>query len=93
MLNCESCDYYKLLCPEMGAQKREINMCEFTGIVFSHPAPELDMEYPCRDMSYGEYEKRQSGIHSIHCFENDDWRVMYKKSHLQTDTRRAGGMS
>lgn len=75
MLECKLCDYYKAL-------NGNASKCGFTGVLFKDDVENLEMEYPCRNMTYDEYLSRNK-VESVNTFgmTNNDWRFVYKKQH------------
>jgi hypothetical protein len=57
MLNCEYCDYLKIITSN-GMISEKTCLCTFSGFHFSTEDMDTDMEYPCKDMSYEDYLNR-----------------------------------
>lgn len=57
MLNCEYCDYYKMLHHPSDSTKKTA-ACEFTNFIFTRDVNDLDIEPPCSNMSYQAYLDR-----------------------------------
>lgn len=86
MLNCKLCDYYNT----MSGGHAGTAGCDFTGILFFNDVEKLEMDYPCSKMNYVDYLNRTSEIESYsNKFVNEDWRYLYKKSHLKDASDRA----
>lgn len=76
-MDCKLCDYYSSL-----GDGSEASMCNFADVLFFRDVERLDMEYPCRNLSYDDYLDRTSGLKSYFLFSNDDWRYVYRREHL-----------
>lgn len=81
MLYCRDCDYYRSLSPEN--EKEGAALCTFTDVFFAKPAERLDIEYPCRNVSFAEFEARRRSARSLSRLANDDWRLIYGREHLR----------
>lgn len=55
MLQCDSCVYFKFFNDTKGRPDEKIAVCEFTGSIFMNDVKNLDIEYPCQDLSYFDY--------------------------------------
>lgn len=79
MLECKLCDYYNAIHSGHG----EAAKCNFTGVLFSENVEMLEMEYPCRNVSYAEYLQRNTQSTkkvNEYSFDNDDWQYFYKRN-------------
>lgn len=88
-MDCKLCDYYSSL-----GGGSETSMCDFADVLFFGDVEKLDMEYPCRNLSYDDYLDRTSKLKSYSRFVNDDWRYVYRRGHLtgaSGRTREAAG--
>jgi len=58
MLDCKLCNYYQTrntLTSENNTAK-----CEFTGLVFVEDVENMNIDYPCKNVSFAEYQKRKA---------------------------------
>jgi hypothetical protein len=51
MLNCDLCDYFKMVKSETGAS---YGVCEYTGFEFYEDIQDYEIEYPCSDFEVNE---------------------------------------
>lgn len=72
MLECALCDYFQKLGAGKGTAK-----CVFTNFLFLHDPELLDIEYPCRNVSYAEYLKNREILIEADGSKPDDWRFAY----------------
>lgn len=86
-MDCKYCDYYKpIFTGRTGAA-----VCTFTGVAFSADVDSLDMEYPCRRLSYDSFLARPASRAvsvGVRGFVDDDWRFFYKHCHAANATNR-----
>jgi hypothetical protein len=90
MLECKLCDYYKVIGTNP-ANYDETAKCEFAGVLFSNDVETLDIEYPCRGISYDQYLHRNTkAVESVNAFRicGDDWRFLYGRCHAADATDR-----
>ncbi|MFA6807769.1 MAG: hypothetical protein WCR27_02130 [Eubacteriales bacterium] len=59
MLDCKLCNYYKTISYGNNYPEKCTGMCEFTDIVFMEDVENLDIEYPCREMSLADYYNKK----------------------------------
>lgn len=52
---CKYCDYYSEL-DRKNIREKHISVCKLTNYIFTEDTDLLDMEYPCKDVSYRDYE-------------------------------------
>lgn len=57
MLNCEYCDYFKML-HHSSDNNSKTAACEFSNFIFTRDVGEYDIEPPCSNMSYQTYLDR-----------------------------------
>jgi hypothetical protein len=53
MLSCKYCDYYEEI--KTTEQGNEVSVCHFSNHIFMKDVETMDMEYPCKGMSYQDY--------------------------------------
>lgn len=61
MLNCKLCDYYHSLAGE-NVSVPDLAICEFTDLLFLTDVEKLDIEYPCRRMSFNSYLQKKPSV-------------------------------
>lgn len=61
MLSCKYCDYYEEM-KKTTDHGNEVSVCHFTDHLFMKDVENLDIEYPCKDMSYQDYLDSVSSI-------------------------------
>jgi hypothetical protein len=89
MLNCNLCDYYSTLTYADGFSSPSKAICGFTDTIFRDDITNSGTEYPCSNMFYSDYlKKSQKIIHKVISFANDDWRFIYKRTHINAITSR-----
>lgn len=91
MLNCKLCDYYHSLA-DQGSSNPHLAKCDFTGLSFIKDVENLDIDYPCGNMSYADYLNKirmPEVVSNVHKLINDDWRLIYLKGHVKEPTKRA----
>lgn len=76
MLNCEYCDYFKMLHHSLETKDKKASACEFTGFVFTRDVSEMDIEPPCSTMSYQTYLERCQNSKNEKAYENG---ILYTK--------------
>lgn len=54
-MDCKYCDYYSELKANANGRNKNVHVCQFTNYMFTADVETLDMEYPCKDMSYQDY--------------------------------------
>ena len=55
MLSCKYCDYYEEMKTKSENGKDRVSVCQFTDFMFTKDVETLEMEYPCKDMSFQDY--------------------------------------
>ena len=58
MLQCEFCAYYKVLQSSEDRPNQNTAFCEFAGLIFMNDVKNIDLEYPCQNVSYSDYLNR-----------------------------------
>lgn len=99
MINCEYCSYYE---KKGGGRSAAISgstgaaesasagaLCVFTDTLILAGAEKSDMDYLCKNVSYGEYEERVKVRGSGAVFKLDDWRFAYKSKHPVFERKRS----
>lgn len=93
MLNCNLCDYYREVQNDGKADHGKASFCEFSGFVFNKDLQDLDIEYPCSDISYEQYLSRSDKKQHTHKVERiEDWRFVYAKAHIKPAKRKRAVM-
>ncbi|MEL7657135.1 MAG: hypothetical protein AAGU75_14655 [Bacillota bacterium] len=55
MLSCKYCDYYEELKTKSEGGKDKVSVCQFTDFIFTKDVEAMDIEYPCKNMSFQDY--------------------------------------
>lgn len=77
MLQCEFCDYYKVITPSEENPEIFITVCEYAGVVFIHETKNLNIDYPCNSISYSDYlKKSESLMKKEPSFANVGWKIV-----------------
>jgi hypothetical protein len=76
-MNCEYCDYYCKKQKTAGNTHENVSVCGFTDFVFIGDVTQLDIEYPCKNVSYESYLARIAKNRSTH--NEIDWKIIYSK--------------
>jgi len=79
MINCDRCDYFN----EQSEVKGETMKCVFSNYVFKQHPEELDIEYPCKNISYTDYLNRINHIKSANNDIYSDWKLVYTRLHFK----------
>ena len=58
MLNCKDCDYYRAI-PEKDFGE-DLSACDLSDMLFLSDVEDLDIEYPCRNISYNDYLQKKA---------------------------------
>ncbi len=56
---CKECNYYHALSGDR-LSNPNISFCEFSDVLFLEDVDDLQMEYPCKEISFREYLKKKS---------------------------------
>lgn len=59
MLLCKDCDYYHALSGN-GLPDSGVSFCEFADTLFLDDVDDLETEYPCKPIRFGEYLKKKA---------------------------------
>ena len=60
MLDCKLCNYYQTLARDNSISDKGTARCDFTDIIFMDDVENLDIKYPCHNMSLSDYlQKKQ----------------------------------
>jgi len=54
-MDCKYCDYLKELKTKSSDSSKNVFVCQFTNYMFTTDVETLDMEYPCKDVTYQDY--------------------------------------
>lgn len=85
MLNCDLCDYYKIISNDENTGEGKAAFCEFSGFIFTKDLWDLDMEYPCRNISYEEYLQRLQKESAMQKDMSNDRKLVHTKSNNKPD--------
>lgn len=66
-------------------QPNQGTLCKISGHIFSVDEMNMDIEYPCKDISYAEYLKKN--LPSNYKIKDDNWKILYASKHRVPDTK------
>ena len=79
MMNCEYCDYFK----DKSSSKSRTMKCIFSNYVFEQHPEELDIEHPCKKISYKNYFLRINQIKTANMDIYSEWKLVYTRIHFK----------
>jgi hypothetical protein len=79
--DCEYCNYYRSINEDAAMEASRKIICTFTGTVMHRDLIRPDMEYPCSNVAYQEYEGRRKLPEKTPREKIPNLKFMYKSVH------------